>query len=117
MTDWVRAAVAAIRARADEAEDMHSPVYAAGLRDAADMVEDAAAEWDGAPLSLAEAAALSGYSVDHLRRLLADEKIPNAGRPGSPAILRADLPMKPGAGRESTGGRLAARLLSERDAA
>ena len=47
-------------------------------------------------LSLAQAAELSGYSVDHLRHLVSDGTIPNAGRPGSPGVRRSDLPMKPG---------------------
>lgn len=47
-------------------------------------------------LTLREAAGLSGYSREHLGRLTRNGKIPNAGRPGSPGIHRADLPIKPG---------------------
>ncbi len=47
-------------------------------------------------LTLREAAGLSGYSSEHLGRLTRNGKIPNAGRPGSPGIRRADLPIKPG---------------------
>ena len=47
------------------------------------------------PLSLQEAAEESGYSADHLGRLVRDGKLPNAGRPNAPRIRRADLPSKP----------------------
>ena len=47
-------------------------------------------------LTLTTASALSGYSVDHLRRLVKQGKLPNVGRPGSPRIRQQDLPRKPG---------------------
>lgn len=47
------------------------------------------------PLTLAEAARESGYSEDHLRHLVAEGKIPNAGQKGRPRIRRRDLPRKP----------------------
>ena len=57
-------------------------------------------------LTLTDASRESGYSADHLGRLVRDGKIPNAGRPGAPRIARGDLPHKAGALAES---RLAAR--------
>ena len=47
-------------------------------------------------LTLQEAADLSGYSADHLGRLVREGKIPNAGRPKAPRIARRDLPRKTG---------------------
>lgn len=47
-------------------------------------------------LNLTQAARESGYSADHLGRLVRDGTIPNAGRPHAPAIRRAELPVKPG---------------------
>jgi hypothetical protein len=47
------------------------------------------------PLTLAQAAAESGYSEDHLGRRVREGKIPNAGRPNAPRVRRADLPRKP----------------------
>lgn len=47
-------------------------------------------------LSVKEAALLSGYSEDHLRREIARGQIANAGKKGKPAIRRADVPRKPG---------------------
>ncbi|MYC52974.1 MAG: hypothetical protein F4X47_11730 [Gammaproteobacteria bacterium] len=44
--------------------------------------------------SLVEASRESGYSADHLGRLVRDGKIPNAGRPGAPRIALKDLPRK-----------------------
>lgn len=53
------------------------------------------------PLTLEEAAAESGYSAEHLGRLLRDGTIPNAGRRNAPRILRGHLPFKPSALRET----------------
>ncbi len=46
-------------------------------------------------LSLSEAARESGYSADHLARLVREGRIPNAGRRGKPMIRRTDLPIRP----------------------
>ncbi len=47
-------------------------------------------------LNLTDAAAESGYSPDHLGRLVKRGLIRNSGRPNAPRILRSDLPRKPG---------------------
>ena len=49
---------------------------------------------DETTYSLVEASRESGYSADHLGRLVRDGKIPNAGRPGAPRIALKDLPRK-----------------------
>ena len=48
-----------------------------------------------AHLCLSEAASRSGYSVEHLGRLIRQGRLPNAGRWGAPRIRAADLPRKP----------------------
>ena len=63
-------------------------------RCASGLDEALAAEGDE-PLTLHEAADESGYSPDHLGRLVRDGKVPNAGRPGSPRIARRDVPVRP----------------------
>ncbi len=50
------------------------------------------------PLHLSEAADESGYTRNHLRRMLRDSTLPNAGTDGEPLILRMHLPRKPGFG-------------------
>ena len=45
-------------------------------------------------LTLGEAAQESGYSPDHLGRMIRERQLRNAGRMGAPAIRRRDLPMK-----------------------
>jgi hypothetical protein len=50
---------------------------------------------DDVLLTIGEAAALSGYSQDHLRKLIRARRIQNAGRPGKPLVRLADLPRKP----------------------
>jgi hypothetical protein len=47
-------------------------------------------------LTLADAALASGYSADHLGRLVRAGKLPNRGRPNAPRVRRADLPHKLG---------------------
>lgn len=46
-------------------------------------------------LTLRRAAEESGYSVDHVARLLREGKIPNAGEKSRPRVRRCDLPIRP----------------------
>lgn len=50
----------------------------------------------GELLNLRQAAEESGYSTEHLGRLLREGKIPNCGRKARPLVRRSDLPIKPG---------------------
>lgn len=62
-----------------------------------DILEDIEAVFDAETndlLNLTEAAEESGYSADHLGRLLRDGIILNRGRKNAPRIRRADLPRK-----------------------
>ena len=67
---------------------------AVALDRCADDLEAMLRERDETTLSLVEAAQESGYSADHLGRLVRDGRIPNAGRPGAPRIARVHLPRK-----------------------
>ena len=67
---------------------------AVALDRCADDLETTLRERDETTLSLVEAARESGYTADHLGRLVREGKIPNAGRPGAPRIARTDLPRK-----------------------
>jgi len=58
-------------------------------------LETALREGDEQLLDLQQAARESGYSSDHLGRLVRDGKIPNAGRRNAPKIRRGDLPRRP----------------------
>ena len=46
-------------------------------------------------LTLTDAAEMSGYSPDHLGRLIKQGVIPNAGRPHAPRIRRGHVPRRP----------------------
>ena len=46
-------------------------------------------------LTLAQAAGESGYSIDHLGRLVRTGKLANHGQVGSPRVRRSELPKKP----------------------
>ena len=52
-------------------------------------------------LTLAQASRESGYSEDHLRHLVADGTVANAGERGRPRIRRSALPSKPKSARSS----------------
>ena len=56
------------------------------LETCAAELEAALRQEDDTLLTLTEAARESGYSADHLGRLVRDGKIPNTGRPGAPRI-------------------------------
>lgn len=47
-------------------------------------------------VTLAEASAIGGYSVDRLQHLVRSGTIANLGRKGRPRIRRGDVPIKPG---------------------
>ncbi len=64
------------------------------LEQCAGDLEEAWRIWQQEPLTLEEAAEKSGYSADHLGRLVREGKIPNTGRPGAPRIARRNLPAK-----------------------
>ena len=64
-------------------------------RCAGELEEHAAAMADVA-LSLEAAAAETGYSTAHLRRLLTRGVLADVGQNGETAVLRRDLPFKPG---------------------
>jgi len=81
--------------------DAYAPAAAEAFREAARHAEAAVTEAALEPIDLATAATESGYTIEHLRRLLGLEpgyvrKIPNAGTPERPLILRCNLPRKPG---------------------
>jgi hypothetical protein len=82
--------------RQGEWSRFHVQVDGAAL--AAEVIADleGIAENDGCDeLTLTVASTISGYSTDHLSRLLRNGTLPNAGRKGSPRIRRVDLPIRP----------------------
>lgn len=61
------------------------------LTEIASRVRAVLAAGDEELLTLAQAASRSGYSIDHLGRLIRKEVIPNAGAPNRPRVRAADL--------------------------
>lgn len=90
------------RSKAEDLRRYGAEHAVATLEACADDLEEWCREWDLEALTLEEAARESGYSHDHLSRLLRNGTLPNAGESGSPRIHRRNLPRKPGhtAGRE-----------------
>lgn len=87
---WKAEAATLVRRYGDERTAHVCRLHAAELEEAIRAAEDET-------LTLTQAARESGYSSDHLRHLVADGTIPNAGEKGRPRIRRGDLPLKPGA--------------------
>ena len=89
-----RMLASAWRARA-ELLRQHGAEQAAKTAEAlADELEASLRAADEVPLTLAQAAAASSYSEDHLARQIREGKLPNAGRRGAPRIRVRDLPRK-----------------------
>ncbi len=76
--------------------ERYAPAVANAIRDLAAELEAALREAELGTLTLTAAARLSGYSREHLSRLLRDGKVPNAGRPNAPRVRVGDLPRKAG---------------------
>lgn len=91
-----RALVKQWRAEAETLNRRGADASASALSSCADDLERCLDEQELEPLTLAEASELSGYSRDHLGRLIAEGTIPNAGERYAPRIRRRDLPRKPG---------------------
>jgi hypothetical protein len=82
------------RSLATSFEQFGGSTQAQALQCCANMLEQALHARDEALLTLEEAERVSGYSGDHLRRLVREGKIPNAGRRYAPRIRRRDVPRK-----------------------
>ena len=83
------------RAEAESFQEHGVEPAARAYERCARQLEESLMAEGGERLTLGEAAEESGYSTDHLGRLIREEKIPNAGRANAPRIRRADLPIKP----------------------
>jgi hypothetical protein len=82
------------RALAVQMRSLGGDAQARTLEWCADQLTTAMLQKGDELLSLHRAAEESGYSVDHLGRLLREGKIPNSGRRAKPLIRRSDLPVK-----------------------
>lgn len=83
------------RQRRDDYDRLSASVKARALIDQLlGELESLFADEEEHALTLTEAARESGYSQDHLARLVREGTIPNAGRSRAPRIRRKDLPRK-----------------------
>ena len=119
--DPLRSSLAEIRAKANELRQAFGDESrACTLEWAAERVEAALAGAQGQLLSLAEAARRSGYSQEHLARLVRAGRIPDLRPPGSKGRVRiraADLPTRPGPAHTPAADvhELASRLFGGRE--
>src|SRR3954468_10313991 len=82
------------RALAMQQRNLGADAQARTLEWCADQLTTAMLQKADELLSLHRAAQESGYSVDHLGRLVREGRIPNSGRKAKPLIRRKDLPRK-----------------------
>lgn len=95
MGQHLRNALNTLRSKAAELrESFGDDARARALEWAACQIEEAIRDSEDSVLTLAEASLRSGYSPDHLARLIREEKIPNAGRRGAPRVRAGDLPKR-----------------------
>ena len=91
------ALAASWREQAERLRTLEANGQAAALEQAARELEAAATAWASKPLTISEAAAESGYSAEHLRRLTRSGKLPshrNGGPKSQLYVRRGDLPSK-----------------------
>jgi hypothetical protein len=81
------------RARA-EGMRPYAPAAATAFDNCAAELEAALGTASADLLTLQEAAEVSGYSADHLGRLIRTGKLTSYGRPHSPRLRRSELPRK-----------------------
>jgi hypothetical protein len=96
------------RSLADQQRRFGAETHARILEYCADELANALRMREEELLDLQQASFESGYSADHLGRLVRDGKLPNAGRRNAPKIRRADLPRRPSwvasAAKDADGG-------------
>ena len=111
----IRKLPAAWRRQAKTLRRYRGQALATALERCADELEGTLQERDETTLTLTDAARESGYTREHLGRLVRDGKIPKAGRPNAPRIARRHLPRKRQDPASPFGSRLRQRLARERD--
>jgi molybdopterin converting factor small subunit len=87
--------IAALRQQAGDMELVGGPNVGAALNALIERMERYLARQDNQVVTLSEAKRSSGYSYDHLRKLVASGAVPNAGGKGRPKLRRRDIPRKP----------------------
>jgi len=88
------------RALAQQQRSLGADAQARTLEYCADQLAASFRRRDEEVLSLQRAAKESGYSADHLGRLVREGKIRNSGRKSRPMIRRVDLPVKSSKAKE-----------------
>jgi len=85
--------------RADYLHQFGDPNSARLWRTAAVELERALTAFGEQMLTVTDAAQVTGYTPDYIRKQIAAGALPNAGRKNAPRVRRADLKTKPQSGR------------------
>src|SRR5688572_19968649 len=86
--------------RAEEWKRLDVSVNGSALAEEVIRDLEAATASSDETMNLTQAAALSGYSADHLGRMVRDGTLQNHGKRGSPRVRRSELPAKPALSRQ-----------------
>lgn len=113
LEERLRTLLASWRLRAEPFAAHHCDAVAAAYNLLASEVETELRAWDNETVPIRDAAAESGYSAEHLRRLARGGRILSGRGPGARSQLRVrrdSLPAKTGARARTTHGRRKSRL-------
>ena len=86
--------LARLRAELAVFQRWHAEPYVTAIQRMIDDWEAMTAAESEQEYTLTDAAALCGYSADHLGKLVRDGMLRNYGRSGSPRVRRGDLPKR-----------------------
>lgn len=103
MTDPLTGLADRWREEADTLREYGAERLATAAERHAEQLKRAHEAYRNEPLTPAEAAEETGYTADHIRRLIRDGKLPTAGDSSPVQVRRAHLPRKPG--HAASGGR------------
>lgn len=103
------------RERADQFQEHRADGVAFTYRKCAEELEAEMRISNLRTVSLKEAAEITGYNADHLRRMVREGRLPNVGETGSLRFCIRDLPRKPSSagGRGPSSARSASEIIRE----
>ena len=110
LSAFIESQVGSLRARADQLARYGATEVSTALKQAATDVEQAFRAWWLQGLSVADAAAESGYTAERLREMVREGRVAPTGDGKRLSIRRCDVPRKPRAAADDRIETLARQL-------